>query len=310
MRLPSLVGLVLKPSRVLVLPALAAFFMAGCETTRISRLPDPRTTNFDRASLVEVLDEMDQRRSSVRTVIARLHVCLRDKYKEKEHGLSGVYLGDNKGNVRMQIRHGESAILDLAFRGETAEIWLPRKSRFFKGKRSDLKTASECELSLLAHIGNAHDLFFPRAWTDNAVERRRAQSKEDGREVVQVLERPGPQRKQVRRMVIASDLPVADKIEIFLHNQKHLGTVSYNDYRFPQPRAGKPEESQKKITYPGRVTLSTPAGRREIGLEVAEMLLNEPIPVEKFKIKSLSEEEDVRVQDLGAALRGGKALWE
>jgi hypothetical protein len=96
--------------------------------------------------------------------------------------------------------------------------------------------------------------------------------------------------------------------------------VAYADWRFPGPRAGAPNGAKLPAPYPGHLTLSSPDGRRSLQMEVEELSLNEDAPIrpEQFEIKLRKPEPDqenqrapeVKVLDLGAALRSGKSLWE
>ncbi len=289
-----------------LMPLMSVVCLVGCEATRIGKAPDPVSSTYNRNSVMKVLAEMDKRRETVKTVITRLNVVLTDNVKGKEHGLNGAYIGDRSGNTRMQINHNDTLILDVAFRDKTVDVWLPRKNRYFRGLRKDLMQSGGKELSLLAHVGNVHDLFFPRAWTPEAVERR--WNVEDGHEVIQVLERPRVFRRRVRRVVISRLQPVAEQVDVFLTNGKQIGSVIYEDYLFPQPVAGDENQALPKVVYPRRLTLTTPEGNRDMQLNtVGTILINQPIPMEKFEIPV---PEDAAMKDLGEWVRSGKSIWE
>ncbi|MCW8130413.1 MAG: hypothetical protein KIS92_08700 [Planctomycetota bacterium] len=280
--------------------------LSGCAADANRRLPDPTPIAYDRPSLVKVMEEMDERRYAVTSLVVRTNIILHDHVKDKHVGLNGVYLGDKEGNLRLQIRYNETAIMDLAIHGEEVDLWLPRKNRFFRGTKKDLLAATECELSLLAHAGNMPDLFFPRAWTTEVanVDTQRRGGFEHGHEVVKVYERPGINWRCVRQVHISMEQPVADLVEVFSRAEKCVGRIKYEDYRFPGPTAG---ELKRTPPYPGRVTLIPADESRSLEMNVEELIPNTPIDDEKFRIKP---PEDVKVLNLGEQLGSGKSLWE
>lgn len=284
---------------------LCLLLAGGCEADKYRRLPDPTPVNYNRPDIAKIMEEMDERRNSVETLVARLAVVLRDNVNKKEHGLSGAYIGDKDGNLRMRIKAEETVVLDLAIHGALVDLWLPRKGRFYRGERKDLVGSGANELALLANAGSVQDLFFPRAWTESAIERR--VKLENGREVISVLERPGVFRRCVRRMTISREQPMADRLEVLDRTGRALGAIAYADFRFPGPIAGEKDPTVPSVPYPGRVTLSAPDGARSMQMDVEEMILNTPIPLTKYEIPV---PEGQRILDLGAELRSGRSLWE
>lgn len=289
-----------------LLTAGSVWLFAGCAADAHRRVPDPTPVAYDRPSLVKVMEELDERRYAVETLVVRTNVVLHDHVKNKKVGLNGAYLGDKDGNLRLQIRYNETVIMDLGIHGDTVDLWLPRKNRYFRGTRKDLLAANECELSLLAHAGNMPDLFFPRAWTaENAsVETQRRGGFEGGREVVKVYERPGIKWRCVRMLHISMEQPVAEQVDVYSRNEKSVGCIQYDDYRFPGPSAG---EIKRTPTYPGRVTLVNADKSRSLEMNVEELIPNTPIDTEKFEVKV---PEGQKILDLGQHLGSGKSLWE
>lgn len=304
----------------------ALLLLAGCAADQYRRLPDPTPITYDRISIRQLMDEMDERRKGIEDAAVRMNMVLRDHVKNKEHGLTGLYLGDKAGNLRLQMTYGEHVVLDLAIHGETVDLWLPRKGRFYRGTRKDLLAAPDCELSLFAYIGHVHDLFFPRAWSEQAVERR--VRVEGVREVISVLERPGLRRRCVRRVVISPEQPVAEEVALFNRYEKSLGTVQYADYRFPGPLAGERDKSRIDVPWPGRVVLFTAEKKRSLQMDLEELTINRSIPLAKYElevpredpVEPRSDHEGSRAKaelgkclpilDLGEALQSGKSLWE
>lgn len=287
-----------------VLLTATLLLLSGCEIARYARLPDPRPEPYCRASIAKVMEEMDDRRNSVNTVVARLNLVMKDVTTGKQQALWGAYLGDKQGDMRLRVKYQEKLLLDLSMHGEAVDLWLPLKNKYYRGTQADVGQTNGNELALLVQVGNVHDLFFPRAWTDEAVERR--VKVEDGMEVVSVLERPSFVRRKVRQLVISPEDPVAQEMRVFDRKGQPIGSVVYNDYRFPGPRAGETEEPAAGVPYPGRLTLVGADHKRELQMDIEEINVNTPVQPKHFDI---AVPEGVRVEDLGEALRSGKSPW-
>lgn len=293
-----------RASGKLALLSITLLLVSGCEIARYARLPDPRPEPFCRASITKVMDEMDQRRNSVDTVVARLNIVLKDEATGKQQTLWGAYLGDRNGNMRMRVKYQEKLLLDLAMYNEQVDLALPMKGRYFRGTREDIGQTTGNELALLVQVGNVHDLFFPRAWTDQAVERR--VKVEEGCEVVNVIECPSFVKRKVRQLVISPENPVVQEMKVFDQKGQPIGTVVYGDYRFPGPRAGETTAPAAGVPYPGRLTLVGAEGKRSMQMDVEEMNVNTPVEQKHF---SVTVPEDGRLENLGEALRSGKSPW-
>jgi hypothetical protein len=303
------------------LALLVPLLLFGCASGRYSRLPDPVPDPLKRDPLDKVVLQMDERRYAVQTLVAKVNIVLKDHTKKdaKEQALNGYYLGNEAGDMRLRVKYGEDTlVMDFSIHDGTVELWLPRKGRFYRGSRKELAEATGNELALFVHIGSVQELFFPRAWTEQATERRL--KTEDGVDVVYVIERRGLIRRKVRRLELAPDQPVVQAIQVKDRQERLVGSVAYADWRFPGPRAGAPHNGKLSVPYPGHLTLTSADGRRSLQMDVEELNLNEDAPIrpDQFEIKLPKSEpgqEDqqaavVKVLDLGAALRSGKALWE
>lgn len=293
--------------RTAALVAGLGVWLSGCAATQYNaRLPEPQPVASNRVPLLKVMEQMDERRKAVDTVSSSLNVVLRDEVKGKDYRLNGAYLGDNNGNLRLRLKYEETLIMDLAFRGDTVELLLPRKNRYYRGNREDVQTASGNELALLAQVGNAHDLFFPRAWSPKAIERR--VKLEGNQEVVSVIERPGILvKKCTRRFWISPTQPVADKIEVFNANGQALGVIRYGDYRFPEPLAGDEASGQMQVVHPGTVTLISEDGNRSLQMDLQALRLNQAIAPKLFEI---TVPDGQKVQGLKEGLSGEKGLFD
>jgi len=280
----------------------ALALLSGCRMNEACYHRDGTRIVYMRPPLMKVVDELDERHHAVDTVVARLNVTLRDNEKNKEFPLTGIYLGDKNGNLRLRITHSSNhVILDLGFHGDTAEVNLPRKTRFFQGKKAELLNSSKCELSILAHAGRAADLFFPRAWSENALERR--VTYQNGREVINVIEKPNFIKRRSRRLTMAPESSSVELLEIYDKFGREVGSIEYSDYVFPDPD----DPNSCPLLRPGKITLHTNDRSHSLEMEVEELILNSPVAPEKFTVPL---PENGKALDLGQALKRGSSLWE
>jgi hypothetical protein len=291
--------------RFLVLLSLVVLVGPSCPAPAREAVSPAAARSLDH--LVQVVRELDDRRKGTQTVVARLKVVLHTSAaasaaaRDREVTLDGAYLGDAQGNMRLRLKHGETLIIDIAFHDETVELWLPRRERFFRGTRNEVLAQGDNDLTLLAVLGNAHDLFFPRAWTARAVERRLRVDK--GREFVTVLEGEGSTCRRVKRLALSPTQPVVDQQEILGAAGRTIGCIQYADYQFPGPRAGE----STGVPYPGRLILTSKSEQRSLEMIVDELHINTPIPSNKFAVEP---PEGQKVLPLGESLSSGKSLWE
>ncbi|MCY3022599.1 MAG: hypothetical protein NTW87_26765 [Planctomycetota bacterium] len=268
-------------------------------------------TPIKRGTLMSVVEELDERYASVDSVAVRLNVTLLDTDKNKEHPLLGAYLGDKDGNMRLRITAPSNhLVLDMGRHGDIVEVYVARKDRYYRGKVADLMN-NQSQLSLLAHAGGARDLFFPRAWTPNAVERRIIYG--NGREMISVIEKPSFIRRRSRRLSIAPEAAAVEKMEVNDRYGRELGAICYADYHFPSAEAepilvGYPPPKDSSTTpYPGRIILCPHNVPFRLVMDVAEIAFNLPIAPDKFEVP---QPENTKVLDLGPALKRSGSLWE
>ena len=293
-------------SILLVVLATFVLLLTGCRMNEAVYHPDGTRIIYARPPLMTVVEELDERHLAVRTVVAKLNVTLHDRDKNKDYELAGVYLGDKEGNMRLRITATTGQlVLDFSEHNGTVQVDLPRKGRYFRGKPQDLLNNSQSQLSLLAHIGHARDLFFPRAWTPAAVERR--VTYEHGREIISVLEKPGFTRKRSRRLTMAPESAVVEKVEVYDRTGKEVGTVGYSNWQYPAGAKDANQSGPLGMVYPVHISLVTSDSNVNLEMEVEQFDLNCYIPDEKFEVPP---PEDTRTRDLGSALKHGGNLWD
>jgi len=279
--------------------------LSGCRMNEAVYRQDGSRIIYMRPPLMRVVEELDERHMAVNSVVARLNVTLVDTEKNKEFALLGVYLGDKDGNMRFRITAtGGQLVLDMGIHEEAVDVWLPRKNRFFQGKEVDLLN-NQSQLSLLAHCGACRDLFFPRAWTDTATERRVTYN--NGREVVNVIEKPSFIRRRSRRLTLAPETPTVESVDFYDRFGREVGTVRYGEYRFPDPDEQDAHAEGVGLTYPGKIILCSHDGIHRLEMQVEEVNINTDIDTAKF---ALPKPENTKVLDLGTALKRAGNLWD
>ena len=283
---------------------LALPLLCGCRMNEAVYAPNGDRICYMRAPLVKVVEELDDRHLAADSVAASLNVTLHDAEKNKDFQLVGTYLGDKNGNLRLQIKATTGqTILDLGCFNGQMDVWLPRKNRFFQGQRQELLNVSECQLSLLAHVGACRDLFFPRAWSANAIERR--VTYEHGREIISVIEKPSFIRKRSRRLTVAPESSTVESVEVYDKFGREVGTVNYADYKMPGDK--QPEADALGLLYPGRIVLQSHNAAHTLDLQIDEIDFNCDIAPEKFRVP---QQDHQRILDLGKQLKHSATLWE
>jgi outer membrane lipoprotein-sorting protein len=284
--------------------AAALCLVSGCKMNEAVYHQDGTRIIYMRPPLTKVIEELDERHLAVQSVAARLNVTLVDNEKNKEYQLSGIYVGDKNGNMRLRITATTGQlVIDMGTHGDGVDVWLPRKGRYFQGKPQDLLN-NQSELSLLAHAGGARDLFFPRAWTATATERRVTIN--NGREIVSVIEKPSIIRRRSRRLTMAPESPVVESVDVYDRYGREVGTLRYSDYHFPEPDENNQTDAGG-IAYPGKIVLCSHQGTHRLEMQVEEINLNVPIDESKF---SVPQPEHTKVLDMGSALKRTGCLWD
>jgi len=292
-----------------VWPCLALLLLPGCWLNEAVYRADGSKIAYGRPRLEVVLEDLDKRREALQTVAARLNITLYDTDKNKEAALVGAYLGDKDGNMRLRITAvTNQLVLDMGRHKDTVDVYLPRKGRYFQGRFQDLLD-NQSQLTLLAHVGNARDLFFPRAWTPRAVGRRVTLT--NSRETVNVIEKPNIIRRRSRRLTLAPEEAVIEDMEVYDRFGREVGMVRYFDYRFPAAEdepilVGHPVK-EADPPYPGRIALCPHNSAYKLVMQVEELILNATITASKFEVPL---PENTKVLDLGHALKKSGNLWE
>ncbi len=288
----------------LTLSGCAAFFccagLTGCKTNEAVYAPTGERLVFTHAALPDSADELDKRQGLVNTLAARLSVTLHDLKSGKEHALKGAYIGDKQGNLRLRITASSGhLVLDLSIQNTKVSIWLPRQERYYEGDRAEL-LSSQSQLALIAQIGQATDLFFPRAWSTGAT--KRDTRIENGREIISVFEK----QNRARQLTVEPENDVVEKMDVFDLQGRDAGTILYRNYNLPWQKTNAAVKAPDTV-FPRRVTLRAPDGLHELDLDVDELILNTPIAQSKYVVPIPEGQEKL---DMGKALQERPNLWD
>ena len=128
---------------------------------------------------------------------------------------------------------------------------------------------------------------------------------ERGREVISVIEKPGVVRKRSRRLTVCPETAAVECVEVYDKFGREVGTCAYTDYA--RPGDAQPEADALGLLYPGRLVLQSHNASHTLEMEVDEITFNADIDAEIFEVPL---PENMRVQDLGQALKRSGNLWE
>lgn len=285
--------------------AVVLFGLSGCRMNEAVYHADGSRIIYMRPPLMRVVEELDERHLAAQTVCARMNVVLRDHEKNKEWNLVGTYLGDKNDNLRLRITAtGGQLVLDMGIHQDDVTLNLPRKNRYFTGKHNDLLN-NQSHLQMFAHVGGCRDLFFPRAWSPAAVERRVTVA--NGREVVSVIEKPSFIRKKSRRLTLSPDKPVVENLDVYDRFGREVGTLRYDNYTFPDIDSIDAKGDGVGLTYPSRITLMTHDGTHSLELNIEEIHINDDIDADKFEVPP---PENGKTLDLESQLKRSGSLWD
>lgn len=257
-------------------------------------------------ALADLIALIDHRPLLVQSVVARLSAKITGR-NGKTQSADGVYMGDAHGNMRLKLT-GMFGILglDLALRDDDFKIWMPLRKLGVIGTRREALNGESTELLLLATLGLSHNLFFPRAWTDNAAERRAAD--EGGKLAVRVYEKSGRSLECARRFVIDTAGQSVASQEVFTTAGFAIGRLEYlhfcpiRDLTAPGESTGDlrdlPVASAVRLVQEGGMTLE---------IEVKSISVNKALPADAFEFQIKSNDP---VHTLREMLTAGTSFIE
>jgi hypothetical protein len=242
----------------------------------------------------DLMNVIDARLLGVTSITANLKVKLLTA--TGTHDLNGILYADNRDNVRIQF-FGIFRILalDVALQKEMMTCFLPTKKCVLRGSKKDVIQNGPTELALIAHVANIQDLFFPRAWVPNALERRGV-IKNPEKITVNVLGGDEDAPERLRKFNI--HIPTAQILsqDVFFEN-KNIAHIEYTPAQHLTPQSVKLTDTQS-----GSI----------LSFEIQSIELNTPIEEAQFSLKIPAS---IRIQtpreftvDSKCLMSGGKAV--
>lgn len=234
-------------------------------------------------SLRQIVDEIDCRRLPLRTFSAHMKVKL--KRNGENHNLDASYVGDDRGNVRLRLT-GPFGILalDLSQHNGRIECWMPLQKLAISGSRSEIMNDGTSELGLLAAVGNAMDMFFPRPWIDGTAVRR---GKTDGAQVV-IRAFDESQKICLAAYLIDPASKTISAQSIFNRAGEPMGSVSYGEYcnisSFSNAKQPLQHFDSTQLV-PRQIFLSDVNGKFALNIEMESIAINTPIVDKQFILK-------------------------
>lgn len=293
---PLVTSALLRRISVVLCAGSLVLFAGGCAMERISYQQPIVSSNAGDTDLLEALDQMDERRKKVASVAVRVQALLQDRRKGREVALNGSYIGDNEGNFRLRLRYNETAVADMCIYKEAVTIWMPRKEKLFKGTREEVRAAGASEIALLMEGCAAHELFFPRAWSPQAVERALLPGGEADQ--IHVTEKIGLLKRCSRRLLVPRQSAYASCMELHAPAAGPLGLLRYEAYQ---------DASGGLVPYPQKVTVEPVSATWALVLIVEEITFNRTLEASRFDLQLPAEQEAF---SLAEALRKRISIWE
>jgi hypothetical protein len=225
---------------------------------------------------------LDRSAYFVNTVSARMSVTIR-RGNDKGTTLDGVYIGDSNGNLRMRLT-GLFGILamDVTVKDGTLTCWMPTKKLLVQATRDELLDDAHSELAVLAAVGQARELFFPRPWAEGAAQRRLYAGENES--FVGIF--GGPTGKEcLREYSIDMDSSRITQMLAYSAAGETIGRVEFAQY---QPltkldsKGEKDEEWRGAFHVPKSLKLSDGAGRLTLDCTLEGLKINEPLKATAF----------------------------
>lgn len=278
----------------------------GNRSVRSAEVPGAPIKAAAEPTLRQLIAEIDGRRLALHTLSAQMKVRL-TRQNGESNSLDASYIGDDQGNLRMRLT-GPFGILALdlsLYRGRLA-CWMPLQKRAIAGTRAELLADGSSELALLAAIGNASDMFFPRPWADGATTRR---VKMEGERLVVRAFAAATDKHCLASYVIDPRQRSVTCQQIFSRAGQALGHAEYREFcaagSLLDSQSSAPDFDGSKL-FPRRVHLADGGGRLTLDLTVEKLTLNPALSESSYALKLPS---DLDVHDIGAMLAAGKELF-
>lgn len=243
----------------------------------------PIAMNAPEASQVrQMIQTLDRSAYFVNTVSARMNVTIK-RGSSKAMTLDGVYVGDANGNLRLRLT-GLFGILamDVTVKDGTMTCWMPTKKLLVQASREELLNDAHSELAVLAAVGQARELFFPRPWADGATQRRLYASDNDMR--IGVFGGSGG-RSCLRDYSIDPVENAVRSLDVLTERGETIGRIDYAQYQaLTKLDNGDEKNSEWRSAFkvPRSLKLADGEGRMTLECSLEGLRVNEPLKSNAF----------------------------
>lgn len=262
----------------------------------VTRAPQPRREEpapkpvvlnaADTAQVKQMLQSLDRSAFFVNTVTARMNVTIK-RGGSKAMTLDGVYMGDANGNLRLRLT-GMFGILamDVIIKDGQLTCWMPTKKLLVQATREELLEDAHSELAVLAAVGQARELFFPRPWADGATQRRMY----SGDSEVRIGVFGGASgRSCLRDYALDTAENAIRSLDVLTERGETIGRVDYAQYQAltkVDSRDDKEKEGDWRSAFkvPRSLKLADGQGRMTLECALESLRVNEPLKSDAFSM--------------------------
>lgn len=264
----------------------------------------PVSLNAPEASQVrQMIQTLDRSAFFVNTVSARMNVTIK-RGGTKAMSLDGVYVGDANGNLRLRLT-GLFGILamDVTVKDGTMTCWMPTKKLLVQASREELMNDAHSELAVLAAVGQARELFFPRPWADGATQRRLYANDTDMR--IGVFGGSSG-RSCLRDYSIDPVENAVRSLDVLTERGESIGHIDYAQYQALTKLDNSDEKNSEwrsAFKVPRSLKLADGAGRLTLECSLEGLRVNETLKANAFDMELPKGVTPQKAQALEAVAR-------
>ena len=261
-----------------------------------------------RAIVESLITEIDCRRQPVHSLDMRLKVTLTNA-KGSDLNLNASYIGNVEGNARLRLTGLFNVLaMDVVQLGDRITCWMPLQKKAITGSRRELITDGQSELALLSAVGGVCELFFPRPWASEAVQRRAIF--DGGQVVINVFGRSQTLGCGLRRFVLDPGQKTVATQDIFNSRNDSIGRIEYLEFcrlsTFIKQSSNLDKNVDGSALIPQTVRLANTNGRITLKLKVENIVVNQPLSADAFCIDFPRNQA---IRDIGEMLKLGEPLF-
>ncbi|MGB7281423.1 MAG: hypothetical protein WBE13_04095 [Candidatus Acidiferrum sp.] len=285
--------------------ATVAAICCGCggAVSTKQQLPATQIVVAKVATREELIDKYNMEANGVKSLDAtvQLKPTAGSQYSgviEQYHEVKAFLLAQRPAYIRMI---GEAPVIgktvfDMTSDGETFHVWIPSKNKFLVGPVTLERTSSKP----IENLRPQH-LLDALLWTGIRKEESVLFEEFDGeraRYYVLTVLRGGYQMEILRKVWFdRTDLQVV-RLEDFGPNGVLLSDVRYSDWEPLTAAEQPPGETASGIgAFPRAIQIDRPHDDYQLDLQITKLMLNQDIPIDRFKLEQPAGSELVRVDE-------------